>query len=65
MKSITLVLAPIALVTSTAACTNFARADQVQDLRILAVCFWYSLHHKGFRRSRRFSSLRTRYRRLP
>jgi len=40
-------------------------ASTVYGLKILAVCFWYVLHQKGFRRSRRFSSLRTRYRRLP
>jgi glycosyltransferase involved in cell wall biosynthesis len=39
-------------------------ASSVYGLRILAVCFWYLLHEKGFRRSRRFSSLRARYRRL-
>ena len=40
-------------------------ASSIYGLRILTVCFWYSLHHRGFRRSRRFSSLRARYRRLP
>jgi hypothetical protein len=39
-------------------------ASSVYGLSILAVCFWYGLHQKGFRRSRRFSSLRARYRRL-
>jgi len=34
-------------------------------LRILAMLFWYSLHRRGIRRSRRFDSLRARYTRLP
>jgi glycosyltransferase involved in cell wall biosynthesis len=40
-------------------------ASSIYGLRILAVCFWYLLHAKGIRRSRRFSSLRARYHRLP
>ena len=40
-------------------------ASSAYGLRILSVCFWYTLHQKGFRRSRRFSSLRARYHRLP
>ncbi len=40
-------------------------ASSVYGLRILAVCFWYLMHAKGIRRSRRFSSLRARYHRLP
>ena len=40
-------------------------ASTVYGLRILSVCFWYLLHVKGLRRSRRFSSLRARYHRLP
>jgi glycosyltransferase involved in cell wall biosynthesis len=34
-------------------------------LSILSVCFVYLLHRRGIRRSRRFSSLRARYHRLP
>ena len=34
-------------------------------LSILSVCFVFSLHRRGIRRSRRFSSLRARYHRLP
>jgi hypothetical protein len=37
----------------------------VYGLRILSVLFWYTLHRHGFRRSRRFDSLRARYTRLP
>lgn len=40
-------------------------ASTAYGLRILSVCFWYLLHQKGLRRSRRFSSLRARYHRLP
>ncbi len=40
-------------------------ASSVYGLRILAVLFWYLLHRGGVRRSRRFSSLRARYHRLP
>ena len=40
-------------------------ASSVYGLRILGVCFFYLLHQKGIRRSRRFSSLRARYHRLP
>ena len=40
-------------------------ASTIYGLRILGVCFWYLLHVKGIRRSRRFSSLRARYHRLP
>src|SRR6266702_1508096 len=36
-------------------------ASSIYGLRILTVCFWYTLHRKGVRRSRRFSSLRARY----
>jgi glycosyltransferase involved in cell wall biosynthesis len=36
-------------------------ASMVYGMKILAVCFWYLLHAKGIRRSRRFSSLRARY----
>jgi glycosyltransferase involved in cell wall biosynthesis len=40
-------------------------ASTVYGLRILAVCFWYNLHKRGIRQSRRFGSLRARYTRLP
>ena len=40
-------------------------ASSVYGLKILAVCFWFTLHRRGIRRSRRFSSLRARYHRLP
>jgi hypothetical protein len=40
-------------------------ASTVYGLRIFVVCLRYVLHHKGIRRSRRFSSLRGRYHRLP
>jgi glycosyltransferase involved in cell wall biosynthesis len=40
-------------------------ASTVYGLRILTVLFWYTLHRQGFRRSRRFDSLRARYTRLP
>jgi glycosyltransferase involved in cell wall biosynthesis len=33
-------------------------------LRILTMLFWFALHRHGIRRSRRFDSLRARYRRL-
>ncbi|HEY3065826.1 MAG TPA: glycosyltransferase family 2 protein [Methylomirabilota bacterium] len=36
----------------------------VYGLKILSVLFWYSLHRRGLRRSRRFDSLRGRYTRL-
>ncbi len=39
-------------------------ASTVYGLRILALLFWYTLHRRGLRRSRRFDSLRARYRRL-
>jgi glycosyltransferase involved in cell wall biosynthesis len=39
-------------------------ASVVYGLRILAVLFWYTLHGWGLRRSRRFDSLRARYRRM-
>ena len=39
-------------------------ASVFYGLRILAVLFWYTLHAWGVRRSRRFDSLRARYRRL-
>jgi glycosyltransferase involved in cell wall biosynthesis len=40
-------------------------ASTIYGLRILAVLFWYTLHRKGVRRSRRFDSLRARYHKLP
>jgi len=40
-------------------------ASTIYGLRILAVLFWYTLHRRGWRRSRRFDSLRARYTRLP
>jgi glycosyltransferase involved in cell wall biosynthesis len=40
-------------------------ASSVYGLKILTVCFWFVLHRQGIRRSRRFSSLRARYHRLP
>jgi glycosyltransferase involved in cell wall biosynthesis len=40
-------------------------ASVVYGLRILAVLFWFTLHRRGLRRSRRFDSLRGRYTRLP
>ena len=40
-------------------------ASSVYGLKILSVCFWFVLHRRGIRRSRRFSSLRARYHRLP
>ena len=39
-------------------------ASVAYGLRILAVLFWYTLHAWGVRRSRRFDSLRARYRRV-
>jgi glycosyltransferase involved in cell wall biosynthesis len=39
-------------------------ASVVYGLRILAVLFWYMLHAWGVRRSRRFDSLRARYRKM-
>jgi len=39
-------------------------ASSVYGLRILAVLFWYLMNRWGVRRSRRFDSLRARYRRL-
>ena len=39
-------------------------ASSVYGCRILAVLFWYLLNRWGVRRSRRFDSLRARYRRL-
>jgi glycosyltransferase involved in cell wall biosynthesis len=39
-------------------------ASTVYGLRILTVLFWYTLHRRGLRRSRRFDSLRARYTRL-
>src|SRR6266702_3522985 len=35
-------------------------ASTIYGLRILAVLFWYTLHRRGLRRSRRFDSLRAR-----
>jgi glycosyltransferase involved in cell wall biosynthesis len=46
-----------------ASAASFA-ASVGYGLRILAVLFWYSLSKCGVRRSRRFDSLRARYRRL-
>jgi glycosyltransferase involved in cell wall biosynthesis len=40
-------------------------ASSVYGMKILTVCFWFMLHRRGIRRSRRFSSLRARYHRLP
>jgi glycosyltransferase involved in cell wall biosynthesis len=40
-------------------------ASTIYGFRILGMLFWYSLHKKGFRRSRRFDSLRARYSRFP
>jgi glycosyltransferase involved in cell wall biosynthesis len=40
-------------------------ASTTYGLRILSMLFWYMLHRRGFRRSRRFDSLRARYTRLP
>jgi glycosyltransferase involved in cell wall biosynthesis len=40
-------------------------ASTIYGLRILAVLFWYVVHRRGLRRSRRFDSLRARYTRLP
>jgi glycosyltransferase involved in cell wall biosynthesis len=39
-------------------------ASSIYGLRILAVLFWYLMNRWGVRRSRRFDSLRARYRRL-
>ena len=39
-------------------------ASSVYGLKILGVLFWYTLHRRGLRRSRRFDSLRARYTRL-
>ena len=36
----------------------------VYGLRILTMLFWFTLHRRGIRRSRRFDSLRARYTRL-
>jgi glycosyltransferase involved in cell wall biosynthesis len=40
-------------------------ASTIYGLRILGVLFWYVVHRWGWRRSRRFDSLRARYTRLP
>jgi glycosyltransferase involved in cell wall biosynthesis len=40
-------------------------ASSIYGLRILSTLFWYTLHRRGIRRSRRFDSLRARYTRLP
>jgi glycosyltransferase involved in cell wall biosynthesis len=40
-------------------------ASTIYGFRILGMLFWYSLHVNGFRRSRRFDSLRARYSRFP
>jgi glycosyltransferase involved in cell wall biosynthesis len=40
-------------------------ASTVYGLRILSMLFWFTLHRRGIRRSRRFDSLRARYTRLP
>ncbi len=39
-------------------------ASTIYGLRILSALFWYSLHRRGLRRSRRFDSLRARYHRF-
>jgi glycosyltransferase involved in cell wall biosynthesis len=39
-------------------------ASSVYGLRILTMLFWFVLHRRGIRRSRRFDSLRARYSRL-
>ncbi len=39
-------------------------ASSVYGLRILSMLFWFTLHRRGIRRSRRFDSLRARYTRL-
>jgi glycosyltransferase involved in cell wall biosynthesis len=39
-------------------------ASSVYGLRILSTLFWFTLHRRGLRRSRRFDSLRNRYTRL-
>ncbi len=39
-------------------------ASTAYGLRILSMLFWYTLHRRGLRRSRRFDSLRARYTRL-
>jgi glycosyltransferase involved in cell wall biosynthesis len=40
-------------------------ASTVYGLRILGMLFWYALHRRKLRRSRRFDSPRARYHRLP
>ncbi|OLC16617.1 MAG: glycosyl transferase family 2 [Candidatus Rokubacteria bacterium 13_1_40CM_69_27] len=40
-------------------------ASIIYGLRILSMLFWFTLHRRGIRRSRRFDSLRARYTRLP
>jgi len=40
-------------------------ASTIYGLRILSMLFWFTLNRHGFRRSRRFDSLRARYTRLP
>jgi glycosyltransferase involved in cell wall biosynthesis len=47
-----------------ASSANFI-ASSIYGLRILSTLFWYTLHRRGLRRSRRFDSLRARYTRLP
>jgi glycosyltransferase involved in cell wall biosynthesis len=39
-------------------------ASTVYGLRIVSMLFWFTLHRRGLRRSRRFDSLRARYTRL-
>ena len=39
-------------------------ASSVYGLRVLTMLFWFVLHRRGIRRSRRFDSLRARYTRL-
>jgi glycosyltransferase involved in cell wall biosynthesis len=39
-------------------------ASTIYGLRILSMLFWYTLHRRGLRRSRRFDSLTARYTRL-
>jgi glycosyltransferase involved in cell wall biosynthesis len=40
------------------------RASVVYGLRVLSMLFWFTLHRRGIRRSRRLDSLRARYARL-
>ena len=47
-----------------AASTAGLLASSVYGFRILTMLFWFVLHRRGIRRSRRFDSLRARYTRL-